>query len=276
MLCEYLDAARDPSAERASRASVATVSDELDHVAEQRHAELNAALAKVRDPDVIFDAVDANHDGAISIDELQRAIQTITGREAPRERVAALVRQYDSDSDQQLSRDEFRSLCNVLLAPQQQAVSGEPAQTSAPANDGADAMRGSNDPTALFAAIDVDSNNSLSVDELVVAIGAISGATPARSRVAALLSKFDADSDGQLQLSEFRALCDYLGTAAQPGAQIARLERNPSGVFHRADTDADGTLTVDELRLAIAAVSGEMPSRAKVAGLIAQFDTDLE
>ena len=63
---------------------------------------------------------------------------------------------------------------------------------------------------AAFHAADSDGDGRLSLDELVAAAGTLRNRAPPRARIHNLMNKYDADSDGQLDLKEFKTMVAYL------------------------------------------------------------------
>ena len=63
---------------------------------------------------------------------------------------------------------------------------------------------------AIFQEIDTDGDKQLSVDELMEAIRRSTNVEQPRVRIAELVRRFDTNSDGQLNFSEFKGLLAYL------------------------------------------------------------------
>ncbi len=216
----------------------------------------------------MFDRLDVNQDGVITLDEIPAA---------RRERAARLIERLDANGDGKVTRQEFNEGIQRLRPPgdqppQRKRVDGAPGKTgesrraAAPDEPRRDAA---GRPTAggsalLFRLLDTDGDGKLSREEL--------------AKAAEIIMKLDSDHDGFVTSRE---LLEGLGgtsaaTTPAPGDEPA-LEL-AGRVIRRADKNGDGKLTKEELPEMMRGRFDEMDTnhdgaidRAELAGSVARM-----
>jgi calcium-dependent protein kinase len=118
-----------------------------------------------------FEALDQNHDGMITIDELRIAVtETKTMTE---EQVTAMLANADVDSDGKLSYDEI-----VMATVQKKLMAKEDRLYN------------------TFRQLDMDGDGTLTAEEIEQVLGA-------QSDIAAMIQEVDKDSNGKIEYDEF-------------------------------------------------------------------------
>ncbi len=177
-------------------------------------------------------AFDKNHDGKISKEELP-------------ERMQGLLERGDTNHDGFLTVDEIRAVAKAQAAQSDVQPEGEGREG-----------RGGSRPDALFNALDLNRDGTISADEI--------------ARAPESLKTLDKNSDGQLTEDELRpAPFQGRGRGGNPDEMLTRLfsqfDKDNDGkisreeaaggpleeLFDRADQNKDGFLTRDELRTAL-------------------------
>jgi len=154
-----------------------------------------------------FQAIDTNHDGHISVEELQEAMARLPSgetAEVPFGKVKSIFDAVDSDGSGVIDYSEF---CAAAL------------------KDGS--CQCEKAILAAFRVFDTDGNGQISKEELSHVI--MSQATDL-GELDRLISEWDTDGDGQLSLEEFRGMVLDLGKpAASPtGKHLLTLMTNPA------------------------------------------------
>lgn len=214
------------------------LASELERVAGETLAFRQDNTARKTD-DLVFAAIDTNHDGLLSEDEIRQA--------------QALLLLKDMDDDDCLTIDEFGPTDAPMLAPV--ALPGQPERPIAAVStmliDGAGLLSG----PRLVRRYDRDRDGKLSAAEL--------GVSPERFRA------LDVDGDGKLTAEELRefhkqppdieAVLELEPPAGQsprvgvPDGMKARVTRPDVAVFGFADTDvALGVRSFDPIKSALA------------------------
>lgn len=225
-----------------------------------------------------------DRDGSRSIDHAElRAALGALGLSTTSTQADAILRRYDRDRSGNLELAEFRELVFMLRRFQTGAPPSmlrEPAPPAAPVVTPADKIH------AMFAQHDRNGDGRLDAAELDEALYELGLATTT-SEAAAILASFDHDRSRHLELAEFRALVDKVGSfKAQPAAPPLLLQPAAAAVpppvgtgetvgqvFRRFDKDGSGDIDITELRSALNAL-GLSVDTAGAGVVLAKFDKD--
>ncbi len=178
----------------------------------------------------LFDRLDTNDDGLVTADEAGEKSARLFRR---------LLRNSDKDDDGKLSKEEFIDGLKrrpVASREDRQRPDGT-VQLRAPQNRP--------DRERQFKRLDANGDGKIVLDEIPEG---------RRANFERFFRRLDKDANGEVSLKEFRAL------PASPTNRpplIAQPNRGPGGpprfgdrLFQAIDTDADGTLSPDELKAA--------------------------
>jgi Ca2+-binding EF-hand superfamily protein len=188
-----------------------------------------------------FDSADTDQNGSLSLDEF-----SAIGKNVPRGKnglgdndIQSLFSAIDTDGDGQISKTEAKTafdklsqaLQSQLLNVQEQLGSGPPSP-----------------PTAgdIFTQADTDGNGSLSLDEFKAAAASHHrhhhAAGSDDSKIEARFNALDSNGDGTVSQSELESAF-AAGPPSPPSA---------SDIFKQADSDGNGSLSLDEFKAEIA------------------------
>ena len=175
--------------------------------------------------DATFAALDANGDGAISLQELQAHLGAIGYSDAAAGRLFALL---DDNADGELSRDELRAAFVRL--------SEDPAALRAQL----DLARVHAEADELFAALDRNGDGEVSAGELRAHVAAAGYAPAAAERFFAVL---DANNDGAVSRDELReAFARYADPALRLALGLGATDAD--AIFSAVDADGDGAIVL--------------------------------
>jgi calcium-binding protein CML len=201
-----------------------------------------------------FERNDTNRSGALSRSELRRVLRDL-GLDVGREQAAALLREFDVDSNGTLNLAEFAALATRLgFVPPQESEGPHPAIARA------------------FQRFDVNGTGALSTRELKNALGALS-LDLNHAEATSLLRSFDADGSGTLSLDEFAALAYRLGFT--PADENCAPQHHPAVVrtFERYDVNHSGALSRREVRAMLGDLGIDV-SPSQSAAVLRDFDED--
>jgi len=172
------------------------------------------------DSGAMFAALDANHDGQLTSDEIPEERKRLFQR---------LLRTADKDQDGKLSAAEF-------------AAGLKPAAQGESSPDGPGKPAAGQDGKPLFRQLDTNGDGKIRLDEVPEG---------RRERFEQIIKRADKDGDGALSEQEFAPFGDRLkgfaGRGKKPDQGKGEKGRpDPAQFFRRLDTNGDGKLTADE------------------------------
>ena len=135
----------------------------------------------------VFAEFDYDHDGSLDVGELRGALGAL-GLNTSSKQAARVLRTYDADQNGRLEFGEFRSLAAELARFKSGPLMTDEVQRS-------------------FAEHDRDGNGKIDVRELELALRDL-GLKADTYQAAQILTKYDVDHSGGLELDEFRRLVD--------------------------------------------------------------------
>ena len=177
----------------------------------------------------VFAEFDYDHDGSLDAGELRGALSAL-GLNADSTQAARVLRTYDADQSGRIEYGEFRSLAAEIARFKSAPLATDEVQRS-------------------FAAHDRDGNGKIDVHELELALKDL-GLKADTYQAAQILTKYDVDHSGGLELDEFRRLVDELRRFQGKAGGNDEVSR----IFKRFDVDVSGTIDAAELRTALRAL----------------------
>lgn len=145
-------------------------------------------LADLRDQ---FNAIDLNHDGTITLDEIRAALSTDLPWHVKESKVMSILQAMDSNCDGRIDFDEF--VTATLHVDQLEET---------------DAERWQKRSKAAFSHFDTDSDGYIDSEELRKAINV-------KGSIEALMEEADTDGDGRISFLEFQRLLRSASTNAR-------------------------------------------------------------
>jgi calcium-binding protein CML len=139
---------------------------------------------------------------------------------------------------------------------------------------------------AEFKKVDKNGDGKLTADELRTFFSSVCEIKLKKEEITALLSSHDLDGDGKMDFNEFILMHqnDKADTAAKEkelnSREIKKLGLDTDTVekmytmFHTADKDGTGMLTVDELALLFKKIQGKQPSQEELQHFMKTLDSD--
>jgi Ca2+-binding EF-hand superfamily protein len=210
------------------------------------------------DPKRLFERLDANEDGKVTLDEVP---------EQRRDQFRGLMERADQDGDEALSQEEFARATRGGRPRPDRATEGKRPEggpegrgKNRPEGRGQGRPEGRPDPRQFFERLDADGDGRVTLDEVP---------EQARPRIEQLIQRVDKNDDGAITIEEFTAMRrpgnagkgrpegrPGQGPPGKPGAaRPNRPDRGPAGdrrggsmgLFRALDADRDGKLDDGEI-----------------------------
>ena len=221
-------------------------------------------------PEAIFMALDTDCSGTLTVDEIRASMATADEAGAPAlsaEEIQGVIDGMDANGDGEISISEFSKMW----------VGSEKVDTSTSTS----ASRGGKVviPKALreqFSFFDSDASGSISVDELQALLrkGRVAGDI-SDAEIATIVHKFDADGDGEIQLSEFASMIESTVqgiTASLPSETSAQMSTRSAEFMARAEAEVERSKSLPTLMSRVGKTI--KASGKKVADVVREWDAN--
>lgn len=176
----------------------------------------------------LFDALDADGEGSISVDELGELFSSM-GKPMPKEKLAQMIAEVDSDGGGSIEFEEFLMLVGKQMAEEKVLTPLEQARQA-------------------FDMFDTDHGGTIDATELGAALRAM-GQNVSEEEVKKMLAEVDDDGTGEIEFEEF---CDLMGIEPPKKVKIDEplsLKGASKAPAKKVEvTDYKAVLTEDEIK----------------------------
>ena len=189
----------------------------------------------------LFSDFDRDGDGLITLNEIKMTMLDF-GKDVPQTELSAIFEKVDRNKDQRIDYKEFSDLVVAL-----ETKYGKLRNQKMPASAAGSSVQNT------FEAFDKDKDGLVTLDEIRNHLLEI-GKGISENELKDLFGKADKNSDGKINVTEFKELVELL-----PGKESeSKINPNLVKVFEQFDSDHDGLISKEEVRSTLRAIGKDL------------------